>query len=60
MLWDLFFVIADSNWVFSLTVRQFLLTWQSANVGKKHKRVWMLALLCLFSTLWKEKNRAGF
>ena len=48
MLWDLIFSIADSNWVFPLTVCQFLLAWQSANVGKKRKRVWMAAPLCLF------------
>ena len=48
MLWNLFLAIVDSNWVFPLTVHQFLLAWQSANVGKKHKRVWMAALLCLF------------
>ena len=60
MLWDLLLAIADSNWVFPLMVRQFLLTWQSANVGRKCKRVWMVAPLCLFWTLWREMNRATF
>ena len=60
MLWDLFLAIVDSSWMFPLTVHQFLLTWQSANVRKKHKRVWMAASLCLFWTLWKERNRAIF
>ena len=60
MLWDPFLAIIDSNWVIPLTVRQFLLAWQSANVGKKRKRVWMIASLCLFWTLWKERNRAAF
>ena len=48
MSWDLFLAIADSNRVFPLTIRQFLLAWQSANVNKKRKRVWMAAPLCLF------------
>ena len=60
MLWDLFLAIADSKWVFPQTVRQFLLAWQSANVGKKRKRVWMAAPFCLFWTLLKERNRATF
>ena len=52
--------IVDSNWVFPLMVRQSLLAWQGANVDKKRKRVWMAAPLCLFWTLWKERNRAAF
>ena len=35
MLWELFLAIVGSSWVFSQTVRQTLLAWQSANVGKK-------------------------
>ena len=35
MLWELFLAIVGSSWVFSRTVRQTLLAWQSANVGKK-------------------------
>ena len=60
MLWNLFLAIMDYNWVFPLTVRQSLLAWQSASVGKKRKRVWLAAPLCLFWTLWNERNRAAF
>ena len=60
MLWDLVLSIVDSNWVFPLTVRQSLLTWQGAKVGRKRKRVWMAIPLCLFWTLWKEMNMAAF
>ena len=60
MLWDLFLVITDSNWVFPLTVRQLLLAWQSASVGKKRKRVWLTASLCIFWMLWKERNMVAF
>ena len=60
MLWDLVLAITDTNWVFPRTVCQCLLTWQSASVGKKRKKVWMAAPLCLFWTLWLERNRVVF
>ena len=60
MLWDLLLAITDSNWVFPRTVRQRLLAWQSASVDKKRKRVWMVAPLCIFWTLWLERNRVVF
>ena len=60
MLWDLLLPIVDCNWVFPLIVRQSLLAWQGAKVGRKRKRVWMAAPLCLFWTLWKERNKAAF
>ena len=60
MLWNLFLAIMDYNWVFPLTVRQSLLAWQSDSVGKKRKRVWLATPLCLFWTLWNERNRATF
>ena len=60
MLWDLLLAITDTNWVFPRTVRQCLLAWQNASVGKKRKRVWMAAPLCIFWTLWLERNRVVF
>ena len=60
MLWDLLLAITDFNWVFPHTVRQLLLAWQSASVEKKRKRVWMAAPLCIFWTLWMERNRVVF
>ena len=38
MLWNLFLAIMDYNWVFPFTVRQALLAWQSASVGKKTEK----------------------
>ena len=60
MLWDLVLAITDTKWVFPRTVCQCLLAWQSASVGKKRKKVWMAAPLCLFWTLWLERNRVVF
>ena len=45
--------------MFPLTVRQALLACQSASVGKKRKSVWLAAPLCLFWTVWNERNRAA-
>ena len=46
--------------MFPSTVRQALLAWQSARVGKKRKKIWLAAPLCLFWTVWNERNRAAF
>ena len=29
-------------------------------MGKKHKKIWLAAPLCLFWTLWRERNRVVF
>ena len=29
-------------------------------MGKKRKKIWMAAALCLFWTLWRERNRVVF
>ena len=60
MLWELFLAVVGSSWVLPQTVRQTLLAWQSANVGRKRKRIWMAAPLCLFWTVWQVRNRAAF
>ena len=60
MLWNLFLAIMDYNWVSPLTVRQALLAWQGASIGKKRKIIWIAAPHCLFWTLWNERNRAAF
>ena len=60
MLWNLLLAIADYKCVFPLTVRQALLAWQSARVGKKRKSLWVAAPLCLFWTMWNERNRTVF
>ena len=60
MLWELFLAIVGSSWVFPRTVRQTLLAWQSANVGKKHNRIWMVGPLGLFWTIRQVRNRTAF
>ena len=54
MLWDLFLAISGFSWVFPLSVCQTLLAWQGTKVGKKRQKIWMVAPLCLFWTLWRK------
>ena len=41
-------------------VIQTLLSWQGASVGKKRKSIWLAALLCLFWTVWQNRNKVVF
>ena len=43
----------------SSSVREMLLGWKSAFVGKRRKKVWQSAP-CLFWTMWKTRNRIVF
>ena len=36
------------------------LSWQGSFVGKRCKKAWMIAPLCIFWTLWRERNRLVF
>ena len=48
------------GWVLPFSVRQAFLSWQGAQVGKKRKKVWKVVPLCLFWTIWCERNRVAF
>ena len=60
MLWNLFLSIIGTSWVFPQSVLHTLLAWQGAAVGKKRKRIWLAAPLCLFWTLRRARNRLVF
>ena len=60
MLWDLFLSIVGTSWVFPDSIIQTLLTWQVALVGKKRKNIWIAAPLCLFRTVWQNRNMLVF
>ena len=40
----------------SVSVREMVLGWKSAFVGKRRKKVWQAAPSCLFWTVWKTRN----
>ena len=48
------------NWVLQLTVKDTLLGWSDSFVDKKRGKIWRAAPLCLFWTMWKERNRIAF
>ena len=55
MLWDILLAITEANWVFPRTVRQLLLVWQSASVGKNGREFgWRLLFVYSGRCGWKE------
>ena len=52
--------IGGFSWVFPRSVHYTLLAWQGVAVGKKRKRIWTAAPMCLFWTLWRARNRLAF
>ena len=60
MLWDLILSIVGISWVFPQSVLHTLLAWQGAAVGKKRKKIWFAAPLCLFWNIWRARNRLVF
>ena len=42
------------------TVRETLLGWHDSFTGGKRNKVWRAVPLCLFWTIWKERNRRSF
>ena len=60
MLWDLLLSIVGTSWVVLASVIQMLLSWQGAPVGKKRKDIWIAAPICLFWTVWHNRNMLVF
>ena len=60
ILWDLLLAIFRVSWVFPLFVKETLLSWHGSFVGKRRKKAWMAAPLCIFLTIWQERNRLAF
>ncbi|RVW92361.1 LINE-1 retrotransposable element ORF2 protein [Vitis vinifera] len=56
-LWNLLFSLFGVEWVLSGTVKDTLLGWHGAFVGKIRKKAWQMAPLCIFWSVWKERNR---
>ena len=60
VLWELLFALFGVTWVLPFLVRETFLGWHKSFVGKKCKKAWMLASLCRFWAVWKERNRIAF
>ncbi|RVX18473.1 putative ribonuclease H protein [Vitis vinifera] len=59
-LWNLLFSLFGVEWVLSGTVKDTLLGWHGAFVGKIRKKAWQMAPLCIFWSVWKERNSLAF
>ena len=60
ILWDLVFSLFGVNWVLPFSVKDTLLSWYVSFKDNNHRKVWRAAPLCLFWTVWKERNRIVF
>ena len=59
-LWEIFFVLIGVRWVFPKTIKEALLSWRCPFVGRKRKQIWYPISLCIYWTLWKERNCIAF
>ena len=59
-LWELLFALFGVCWVLPFSARETLIEWRGFMLGKKHRKVWKAAPLCLFWAVWIERNRIAF
>ena len=59
-IWEITLAIFGVQWVFPESVLEVLLSWRGSFVRKKRKKIWNSIPLCIFWTVWKEKNRLAF
>ena len=60
VLWNLLFFLFGVAWILSCSLKETLLGWRGAFVGKAREKPWQMASLCIFWTLWKERNMLAF
>ena len=46
--------------MFPESVIEVLLSWRGSFVGKKRKKIWNSIPVCIFWTVWKERNKLAF
>ena len=59
-LWEIVLALVGVQWVFPELVKEALFSWRGSFVGKKRKKIWNSIPLCIFWTVWKERNRLAF
>ncbi|WJZ83602.1 hypothetical protein VitviT2T_003270 [Vitis vinifera] len=59
-IWEITLAIFGVQWVFPESVIEVLLSWRGSFVGKKRKKIWNSIPVCIFWTVWKERNRLAF
>lgn len=60
VVWHLLFSLFGVSWVLTSSVGETLLSWHGSFMSRKRKKVWQVAHLCLFWTMWKERNNRAF
>ena len=60
VLWELLFALFSVLWVLPLSARDTFLGWHGSFVIKKCRKTWMTIPLCLFWSVWKERNIIAF
>ena len=60
VLWEIVLALTGIQWVFPETVKEVLFSWRGPFAGKKRKKIWNSIPLCIFWTVWKERNRLAF
>ena len=60
VLWEIVLALFGVQWVFLESVKEMLFSWRGPFVGKKRKKIWNSIPLCIFWTVWKERNRLAF
>ena len=60
VLWELLFALFGVTWVLPFLVKDTLSGWCGFNLGKKRRKVWKAAPLCIFWAVWKERNMIAF
>ena len=59
-LWQLVCALFHIQWVMHSSVREVLLSWNGVPIGKKRQKAWKVAPLCIFWSIWRERNRRAF
>ena len=60
VIWCLVFFLFEVSCFLLPLVRDLLSCRRGAFVGKKRKKIWQVVPLCLFLTIWKERNCRTF
>ncbi|RVX05413.1 hypothetical protein CK203_013534 [Vitis vinifera] len=60
VLWQLMFSLFRIQWIISGSVQDTLLGWLSFPVGRRCRKARRATPLCIFWTIWKERNQRVF
>ena len=55
-LWEIIFNLVGVHWVFPKTMKEAITSWKGSFVGQKRKKAWRIVPLCIFWSVWKERN----